>query len=511
MKKLTPTVKCIFMSIAMVTLLATFSSCKKESNTPADTPVIKPDLVFYGLTASGQLSKYNANAAETVLSTVAISGLQSGESILSIDFRPATGELYGLGSSSRLYIINTATGSTRVVGAAAFTPALSGNIVGFDFNPTVDRIRIVTSTGQNLRLNPETGTVAATDGSINGVAGAAVNGVAYTNSRAGAAATTLFDLDVTTQKLYKQSPPNNGTLVEIGSLGIAPSGDAGFDISPDNAVALASMYVAGKSSLFRIDTATGMASKLGDFAGMDAVTGIAIPTNAVAYAVDEMNNLLIFDPTKTDAPVSKAVTGLVAGDEIHGIDFRPLNGQIFGLGKAGNLYSLNAASGAATLVGTGSFGVLTGSYFGFDFNPTVDRIRVVTSAGQNLRLNPVTGVLAATDLGLNPGTPNVSAAAYTNNFAGATTTTLYVIDCALDKLYQQTPPNNGTLVEVGPLGINIESANGFDIGSTSGIAYGVFTVGGNNALYSINLTTGTAVKLVNFSKKVRGFTIGLGF
>jgi hypothetical protein len=37
-----------------------------------------------------------------------------------------------------------------------------------DFNPTVDRIRLVTASGQNLRLHPELGTVVATDGSING-------------------------------------------------------------------------------------------------------------------------------------------------------------------------------------------------------------------------------------------------------------------------------------------------------------------------------------------------------
>ncbi|MBL0357325.1 MAG: DUF4394 domain-containing protein [Chitinophagaceae bacterium] len=499
-----------FIVIISAITVMNLSSCKKEPNTPI-TPVVKPNLVFYGITATGQLSKYNANAAETAISTVSISGLQAGESILSIDFRPATGELYGLGSTSRLYIINTTTGNTRVVGTDAFTPALSGNISGFDFNPTVDRIRIVTSTGQNIRLNPETGIVAATDGNINGVTGLAVNAVAYTNSKAGAAATTLFDIDVTTQKLYRQSPPNNGTLVEVGSLGVTPTGDAGFDISPDNTVALASMYVAGKSSLFQIDTATGMATKLGDFAVTDIVNGIAIPTQPVAYAVDEMNNFLIFNPTSTDAPVLKSMTGLLAGDAVHGIDFRPLNGQIFALGKAGNLYAINSASGAATLVGAGSFALLTGAYFGFDFNPTVDRIRVISSSGQNLRINPLTGAIAATDLNLNPGTPNVSAAAYSNNFAGATTTVLYDIDCALDKLYTQVPPNNGTLVEVGSLGVNIESANGFDIGSASGIAYAVFTVGGNRGIFSVNLTTGAATKLVDFPKTVRGFTIGLGF
>lgn len=510
MKKITPKVKGTFMCLLTAAII--FSGCKKDENRPVDSPpVAGPDIVFYGITASGQLAKYNAMAPGTALSNVAVSGLQPGESILSIDFRPATGELYGIGSSSRLYIINLSTGMARMVGTDPFTPALNGNIAGFDFNPTVDRLRVVTNMGQNLRINPETGTVVTTDGDINGVSNAMVNAVAYTNSKAGAAATSLFDIDITTQKLYKQSPPNNGTLVEVGNLGVMATGEGGFDISPDNSAALASLYVDGKSSLFKIDTATGMATRIGDFAGSDAVNGIAIPTNPVAYAVDGMNNFLIFNPSGTAAPVSKTITGLMAGETIKGIDFRPLNGQIFGLGSTGMLYTLNASSGAATVVGAGPFAALNGAYFGFDFNPTVDRIRVVSRNGQNLRLNPITGTVAATDAVLNPGMPYIAGAAYTNNFAGATSTILFDIDCHRDSLYRQVPPNDGTLVPVGPLGVDIQSENGFDIGSTSGIAYAIFTVGSTNGLYTIDLMTGAATKLMDFPAKVNGFTIGLGF
>lgn len=490
-----------------------FTSCKKDAERSNDSmpAAMKPDIEFYALCNSGKLYKFNAMAAETPIATVTINGLASGESIMAIDFRPATGELYGISNSSRLYIINLTTGSTRMVGTEPLTPLLDGDIAGFDFNPTVDRIRIVTNKGQNLRVNPETAVVAATDGSINGVPNASINAVAYTNSFAGATATSLFDIDISTQKLYKQSPPNDGKLVEVGSLNVTVQGEGGFDISPDNAVALAALNVDGKASLFSIDTATGSATKLGEFTGSGMVKAIAIPTNPIAYAVDEMNNFLIIDPVNMSIPVSKPITGTVAGEMIEAIDFRPLNGQIYGIGKGGNLYSINTSSGLATLVGMGSFGVLSGNYFGFDFNPTVDRIRLISSNGQNLRLHPVTGMIAATDANLNPGMPNVSAAAYANNFAGATTTTLYDIDCASDKLFKQIPPNDGTLVEVGSLGINVESANGFDIGSTSGIAYGIFTVGGKTAIYKVDLTTGATTKLIDFNTKVKGFTIGLGF
>lgn len=86
---------------------------------------------------------------------------------------------------------------------------------------------------------------------------------------------------------------------------------------------------------------------------------------------------------------------------------------------------------------------------GFDFNPTVDRIRLVTENEQNLRLHPETGMVAAVDGGINPGDRNITAAAYTNSFAGATSTTLYKIDFAERKLFRQNPPNNGTQEEIG--------------------------------------------------------------
>ncbi len=84
-----------------------FVSCKKDPITPEPLPppvvppvvitpappVVKPNLVFYALNTSNQLIKYNANSVESPQSTIAINGLQSGENIVGIDFRPATGEI----------------------------------------------------------------------------------------------------------------------------------------------------------------------------------------------------------------------------------------------------------------------------------------------------------------------------------------------------------------------------------------------------------------------------------
>ena len=472
---------------------------------PAAT--VGPNQLAYGLTENNELVAFNANNPSNFNSKTAIAGIAAGEKLLSIDFRPATGELYALSNASKFYIINAATATSRVVSTTAFTPGITGTIASIDFNPTVDRIRLVSNTGQNLRLNPETGSVAATDTSI--ATTSSITGIAYTNSKSGASSTILYDLDMTSGKLFKQDPPNNGTLVEVGSLGITFTGQAAFDINPDNSVALIATTKDSKNNLYTLDLTNGKTTNIGALS--QKLIDIAIPTDAVAYAIDASNALQIFNPNKPE-PVSKAITGLQNGEGILGIDFRPLNGQLYVLGSSSRIYTINLGTGAATQVGSGILSTpLVGTEFGFDFNPTVDKIRVVSDTGQNLRLNPVDGAVTAVDGIINPGTPTLSSAAYTDNFAGATTTSLFVIDHNTDKLYLQNPPNAGTLVERGALGINITSNNGFDIGSTSQKAYLVATVGTETKIYTVNTTNGAATAVTNYPNMVKGFTVGLGF
>ncbi|WP_294278339.1 DUF4394 domain-containing protein [uncultured Chryseobacterium sp.] len=493
-------------------LLASFTllSCndnEEGTNSPASNP--GPDLMVYGITANNELVSFNASNPSSFSSKNTITGIGSGEKLMSVDFRPATGELYAVSSASKIYVINTASFSARAVSSTAFSPAVSGSIVSIDFNPTVDRIRLVSNTGQNLRINPETGVTAATDSNINGSGMPSVTGIAYTNSKSGASSTTLYDIDAASGKLFKQDPPNNGTLVEVGSLGFTFSGQAAFDINPGNTAALMAVQAGNQNILYTLDLTSGKASNIGMLP--QTVIDLAIPTDPVAYAVDNSNNLQIFNPNNP-MPVSKSMTGMQSGESIVGIDFRPANGQLYAMGSSSRMYTVNLGTGTLTAVGSSAFSTqLSGTDFGFDFNPTVDRIRVVSNTGQNLRLNPNDGTISAIDLTINPGTPAVSAAAYTNNIAGATATTLFVIDHNTDKLYQQTPPNNGVLVETGSLGINISSANGFDIGSMSQKAYLMATVNGATKIYTVNTTTGAATAVSDYPNSVKAFTIGLGF
>jgi hypothetical protein len=229
------------------------------------------------------------------------------------------------------------------------------------------------------------------------------------------------------------------------------------------------------------------------------------------YLLTVSNQLLRFSTSPSVIQGNIPITGLSAGEALLAIDFRPATGQLYGLGSSNRLYSINTATGVATAIGSPGAFTLSGTEFGFDFNPTVDRIRVVSDAGQNIRLNPNDGTLSATDVTLNPGTPNLIASAYVNNFAGAASTTLYGIDSAADVLVIQNPPNNGTLIAVGGLGVDITGTGGFDFTEADKAAYAVFKRSAASAseIYRLNLSTGAAslVGAVNSAAMIRGLAI----
>jgi hypothetical protein len=474
---------------------------------------------IYGVTTGNQLVRFNAGSPGTLTTVGAITGLQAGENILGIDFRPATGQLFGLGSTSRLYVINKTTGAATAVGAP-FATALTGTNFGFDFNPTVDRIRIVSDTGQNLRANPNDGTVIV-DGTLN-PGTPQVTAAAYTNNFAGAMTTTLYDIDTTTDRLLIQSNPNAGTLTDVGALGADFQPINGFDFFSGNNTAYAvTSNPLGNPVLYTINLTTGAATIVGIVGGatnLIPIRGIAVDTGAPAtagfsvLALTTGNQLIRFNSNRANAPIGAAVTitGLQAGENILGIDFRPATGELFGLGSTSRLYIINPATGAATQVGAAGGFTLAGTNFGFDFNPVPDRIRIVSDTGQNLRANPNDGT-AIVDGALNPGTPSVTAAGYTNSVPGATTTTLYVIDTGSDTLNIQNPPNNGTLVPVGALGFDATGVNGFDIANAGNVALAALQPNGatTSGLYSINLTTGFAsfVSPINATAPIRGLAI----
>lgn len=209
------------------------------------------------------------------------------------------------------------------------------------------------------------------------------------------------------------------------------------------------------------------------------------------------------------------VSGLTGGDTaLVGIDFRVQDGNLYGVGNAGGVYTLNTTTAAATFVNRTTI-ALSGTFFGVDFNPAADRLRIISDNGQNLRHNVNAGGTTIMDGTLSYTAPatatatGVTGAAYTNNDLDATTaTTLFDIDSAMDQVAIQSPANNGTLAATGKLTIDTTANVGFDIYSSirnnvtvDNEAFASLTSAADNRvrLYSINLLTGKATSLGTFS------------
>jgi hypothetical protein len=168
------------------------------------------------------------------------------------------------------------------------------------------------------------------------------------------------------------------------------------------------------------------------------------------------------------------------------------------------LYTIDIATAAATPVAAGVPVLANGDRYGIDFNPTVDRVRVVNDGDENLRLNPTTSALFD-DTNLNPPGEKVTSVAYDRVGSPpmpGNTTTLFGISLSSNSLVtigsvNGTPvsANTGMLLNPKPLGLTLalNSVPGFDI-SPSGIAFATLedAVGGVPGVYTIDLNTGAA-------------------
>jgi hypothetical protein len=260
-----------------------------------------------------------------------------------------------------------------------------------------------------------------------------------------------------------------------------------------------------------------------------------------------VQNLLISFDSATPGTVSTIgpVTGLTAGDALVGIDRRPQglpsglpgpnNGRIYGVGVnqtsgTGRIYVIDETSAAATLVSTLAadpadtttpFPFTTVSGTSFDFNPTVDRLRITSNTGQNLRMNVDNGLVQLdVPLAYDTGDPNLGdspvdvAVAYSNNFGRATTTVLRGVDIGQDPdaLVVHTNPNGGLLQTSLSLPFNSSDAVAYDISGLSGTPY--FSVSpagsGSSSLYAAGPDGVTLVGTIGGGVALRGLAAPVG-
>jgi hypothetical protein len=340
--------------------------------------------------------------------------------------------------------------------------------------------------------------------------------------------------------------PNTGQLTTFASLGVDITNVAGFDIetsgTTETGFAALNTSRRGPSGFYTVNVATGAATLVGPIRGARQVRGLAVaPTGGVTFlGVDRRNNLYRFNSTLPGVDQGRVrVRGLGRGERIVGIDVRPATGAVIAVTTGRRLYTIDPTTGAATAAQTTiDVDLDRRAAYGVDFNPSVDLLRVVNTSGQNLRVNPVGGAAVDADpaaagtqpdvnLAYAPGDPNVTrpvivaAAAYTNNVAGGTPTTLYVIDTGLDVLATQgsradnpapVSPNTGQLFTVGSLGGDASTILGFDIVTRPGAAgvptdtayAAIVPEGTRNAqpvLTTVDLTTGRVTAIGNIGRR----------
>ena len=277
-KRLAVKGKSLVLFSALVLLL---NSCKGKAVLPPTAPEGKP---IYAVDVNNTLIRFGSMAPGIVTQRVTVSGLQIGEKILGLDFRPVDRLLYALGSTSRIYVLDTLSGAATNIGST-FTPSLSGTTFGFDFNPQADRIRVHGDDEQNLRLNQLTGQLAAVDSVIAFAAGDArvganpnLAGTAYSNNIANAPSTALFAIDSDFDLLVSLPTPNNGKLVSVGALGLNTTDFVGFDIAAGDGTAFASLTVppSGVSGLYTVNLTTGSVTFLGTIGNNAPLLSIAV-------------------------------------------------------------------------------------------------------------------------------------------------------------------------------------------------------------------------------------------
>ena len=261
--------------------------------------------------------------------------------------------------------------------------------------------------------------------------------------------------------------------------------------------------------------------------GLTAMSTSAFAVGGFGLTTDQrLVRLQTTNPANTR--VVGPLSGFTNGDTaLVGIDLRVQDGALYGVGDKGGVYRISTRNASMTLVNTLSV-TLSGTRFGVDFNPAADRLRIVSDTGQNLRHNLASTTLADDALDYAPGTPvnsqgatvsGVVAAAYTNNdLNSATGTSMFVIDNNLNQVALQSPPNNGSLVVTGALGVDPTDSVGFDIFTNfdanngtiiNNVGYATVLNGSSANLYRVNILTGSASLLGNIAFPVMDIALSI--
>lgn len=552
------------MTVSVLSAAVALAGCNSSSgggaaNTPfqcnaeADLSALTANDVLAVTADNACLVRFSLSDPSTV---VAVGSLDVAGSVVGLDFRPASGELYALTDMGQLVLVDPMTAETTLVTASI--GELAGARYDIDFNPAANALRLISDARQNFRMgSPALVENAQQQALVDGTFGylQGVVATAYTNVNLGQEGTQMFVISADSRTFFQQNP-NVGLLTRIGAL--FPNAES-VDVKGYNVFTTeggmnehyAVFEVDGNVGLYSINPETAATTLIKPLPAPEAVGNYM--DLVVSDVTDEpaLREFIVFEQSADDEFVLRIVelnpadsmpgmalaeydetlpvTGLVEGDVIVGFDLRTTSPEgtedgLYAVAQNGRIYLLEESDpligppeAQATEIATLAT-ALSGTRFDIDFNPRADLLRIIGDAGQNLRVNLDEGrVLAdearAAGFAFADGTvrlgdtmvPVPVAVAYRAaplQLEGVTPSLdfQYVIDARNSGLARVAVPNDGALVAVGDgllegLALPMDGAiqQTMDI-AQSGTAYAALRTetGAGSTLYTLNLLAGTA-------------------
>lgn len=241
-------------------------------------------------------------------------------------------------------------------------------------------------------------------------------------------------------------------------------------------------------------------------AALAHVVAAALAAPALAdevVAIRDDGAVVVFDSATPQTVSSvRSLTGLADGELLVGVDFRPTDGALFGVGSTNRVYRIQRDVGVAVPVSTISFTpILDGTDFGVTFEPDGTLMRITSDTGQNLVLDPTNGQVTSVEPTLRYAVGDPAAGQVAGVVASAwarpaqSGDVLVGIDLARGLLVRIDSPSAGTVVRIGALGVTGLLGNGhsaLDVSPDTGTVVAVLDAENDvvSRVYTVNLSTG---------------------
>jgi hypothetical protein len=266
-----------------------------------------------GLTDDNTVVYFRSDSPGNLQGAVTVTGLQTGEKLLGISWVSSVGRLYGLGSTNRIYTINTITGLATPLTNIPFTPPLNGTVFAFGVDAQAQQARSYSDTNQNLRISTTNGQVAGLDATYtyeasdpNAATAPILAALGYTLPPVGGGAPAMYALDSATSSLV--TAPTGAAIVRtIGPLGVSVSGQAGLTFTGATPTATGGTSTTGATTT---GTTTGTSTAIAPaYAAISPAAGKSPRLYTIDLSTGAATPINSDDALSTIAPRSSSTAG----------------------------------------------------------------------------------------------------------------------------------------------------------------------------------------------------------